>query len=271
MSAVSAVRAISREPSPEAPATFDVLGVPVSAINLDEAVATIEGWIDSGARQYVCIAGAHGLIESGSDPELKRSLQNAGLVTPDGMPLVWIARLRGLAHVGRVYGPDLMLRMSSRSVRPGRRHFYFGGGEGIGELLRLRLTERNPDLLVVGCLTPPFRTMTPGEEDAVIAAINEARPDILWVGLSTPKQDLWMLRHRSQLDVPVMIGVGAAYDFLSGAKKQAPAWMRGSGLEWAFRLFSEPRRLFGRYLKIVPKFLMVLVVEWGRQTFFAKK
>ncbi|WP_131113607.1 WecB/TagA/CpsF family glycosyltransferase [Lichenihabitans psoromatis] len=248
------------------PSTFDVLGVPVSAIDPDVAVATIEGWIDAGARQYVCIAGAHGVIESRDDPELLKSFQHAGLVTPDGTPLVWVAWLRGLSHVRRVYGPDLMLRMSGTSVRPGRRHFYFGGNDGVAERLRDVLTASNPGLQVVGCLTPPFRAVTPEEDAAMVAAINAARPDILWIGLSTPKQDLWMLRHRDQLQVPVTIGVGAAFDFLSGSKKQAPRFIRENGLEWAYRLCSEPRRLYGRYSKIVPRFLQVLATEWWHRS-----
>ena len=259
--AAPAFRRVDPGAAPNRAARFDVMGVPVSAIDLDEAEATIEGWIDGHERRYICITGVHGVVESRTDPELRRSFRQAGLVTPDGMPLVWIAWLRGLAHVRRVYGPDLMLRMSARSARAGRRHYYFGGAEGVGERLRRRLTERNPDLVVVGHATPPYRPMTPEEEEGALAAINAARPDILWIGLSTPKQDLWMLRYRDRLDVPVIIGVGAAFDFLSGTKKQAPSWMRGTGLEWLFRLLSEPRRLFARYARIVPLFSLVLARE----------
>lgn len=240
------------------PRTFDIMGIPVSAIDMNAAVATIEGWVDAGSRHYVCVTGAHGLIESRTNVALRRSLRSAGLVTPDGMPLVWVARLRGLADVSRVYGPDLMLAMSGRSARGDLRHFYYGGGEGIAERLRDMLRQANPDLDVVGCITPPFRAMTPAEESAMVAAINEAKPDILWIGLSTPKQELWMTRMRDRLEVPVMIGVGAAFDFLSGSKRQAPAWMRRNGLEWCFRIGTEPKRLFARYAVIVPRFLLVL-------------
>lgn len=240
------------------PRSFDVMGIPVSAIDMGAAVATIEGWIDTAARRYVCVTGAHGLIESRTNVALRRSLRAAGLVTPDGMPLVWVARLRGLAQVRRVYGPDLMLAMSGPQARGDLRHFYYGGGEGVAERLRERLGQANPDLHVVGCITPPFRAMTPEEESAMVSAINEARPDVLWVGLSTPKQELWMMRLRDRLEVPVMIGVGAAFDFLSGTKRQAPAWMRRNGLEWCFRLGTEPRRLFARYAIVVPRFLLVL-------------
>lgn len=240
------------------PRTFDVIGIPVSAIDMSAAVATIEDWVDAGARQYVCVAGAHSLIESRTNVALRRSLRAAGLVTPDGMPLVWIARLRGLLQVRRVYGPDLMLAMSRRSARGDLRHFYYGGTEGVAERLRDRLRQANPDLDVVGCITPQFRAMTPEEEDALVSAINEARPDVLWVGLGMPKQELWMMRLRDRLEVPVMIGVGAAFDFLSGTKRQAPAWMRRNGLEWCFRLGTEPKRLFARYASVVPPFLLVL-------------
>lgn len=241
-----------------APRTFEVMGIPVSAIDMGAAVATIEDWVDAGARHYVCVAGAHGLVESWTNPALRRCLRAAGLVTPDGMPLVWVARLRGIANVSRVYGPDLMTALSGPSARRDLRHFYYGGGEGVAERLRERLRQANPALDVVGCITPPFRAMTPAEESAMVSAINEAKPDILWVGLGAPKQELWMMRLRDRLEVPVMIGVGAAFDFLSGTKRQAPSWMRRSGLEWAFRLGTEPRRLFARYAIIVPCFLLVL-------------
>ena len=241
--------------------TFDVMGVPVSAIDPCEAEAAIEAWVASGARQYVCITGVHGVIESRTDPVLRRSFRNAGLVTPDGMPLVWTAWLRGLVRVRRVYGPDLMLSMSGTRAGPGLRHYYYGGGSGVAERLRDRMLRHNPSLLVVGCDTPPFRALTRDEEATMLATINAARPDILWIGLSTPKQDLWMHRYRDRLDVPVIVGVGAAFDFLSGTKKQAPHWLRGTGFEWVFRLISEPRRLFTRYVYIVPPFSLFLLKE----------
>ncbi|KQT51010.1 glycosyl transferase [Aureimonas sp. Leaf454] len=237
------------------PATFDVLDVPISAIDPEQAVRSIEQWVEARARTYVCITGVHGVIECGRDAALRKIHEEAGLVTPDGMPLVWMAHARGLSAVRRVYGPDLMRRLSARAPRTGHRHFYYGGAEGVADELRLRLQAENPGLDVVGVVSPPFRPMTDAEDADLVETINRAKPDILWVGLSTPKQERWMNSHRGRLDVPVMIGVGAAFDFLSGRKRQAPYWMQRCGLEWFFRLISEPRRLYRRYFTMIPLFL----------------
>lgn len=242
----------------------DILGVEVSAIDLDDAVSTVEHWIATRRKSYVCITGVHGLMESRKDPTLRDIHNRAGLVTPDGMPLVWTARRKGFSNVTRVYGPDLMRRLTARSAETGYRNFYFGGGEGIAERLAGTLTAAHPGLKVAGTFTPPFRPATPEEDEAVIARINAARPDILWVGLSTPKQEYWMAAHAARLHVPVMVGVGAAFDFLAGTKRQAPPWMQARGLEWLFRLRSEPRRLWRRYLTIVPGFLALMALEAAR-------
>ncbi len=233
-----------------------ILGVPVSAITLDEAVMAVEGWILARARHYVCITGAHGVIECQTDGALRAIHERAGLVTPDGMPLVFMARRLGFPGTGRVYGPDLMRALTALSARKGYRQYYFGGAAGLPERLAARLTAQFPDLPVAGTFSPPFRPTTPEEDEATIARINAAAPDILWVGLSTPKQEYWMARHRDRLEVPVMVGVGAAFDFLAGTKRQAPAWMQRRGLEWAFRLGTEPRRLWRRYGRIVPEFTL---------------
>ncbi|KQT88576.1 glycosyl transferase [Aurantimonas sp. Leaf443] len=244
---------------------FDVLGVKVGAIDLQGAVERIERAIDTRTPIYVCITGVHGVVECQGDEALLRIHNEAGLVTPDGMPLVWIARLRGLKGVSRVYGPDLMRALTARAPARGDVHFYYGGGEGLAARLKARLTGETPGLNVCGTLTPPFRALTEAEDRAVVEAINRARPDILFVGLSTPKQERWMHAHRSLLDVPVMIGVGAAFDFLAGEKKQAPRWMQASGLEWLFRACSEPRRLGRRYLRIIPVFGLGLVSSIVRE------
>lgn len=233
----------------------NVLGVRVSAVDLDQALLILEGWIERREQRYVCVTGVHGVMESQSDPEVRRIHNAAGLVTPDGMPLVWLARLGGFRHVSRVYGPDLMLAFCGRSVAKGYKHFLYGGGEGVAERLALVLRTRFSGLDIVGHYTPPLRP--PGEEESptVIETINARRPDVVWVGLSTPKQELWMDRHRSKIEAPVLIGVGAAFDFCAGLKKQAPRWMQRSGLEWLFRLGTEPRRLWWRYLTNIPRFL----------------
>lgn len=243
---------------------LNVLGVGVSVIDMPAAVATIESWIASGATRYVCVTGVHGIMESIDDAELRDILDHAGLVTPDGMPLVWLGWWHGHHEMDRVYGPDLVLSMCARSVAKGYRHFFFGGAQGVADELAGRLRARFPGLVVAGTFTPPFRSMTDGEEDDLARQIAAAAPDILWVGLSTPKQERWMAAHASRLNVPAMIGVGAAFDFHSGRKRQAPRVLQRAGLEWLFRLASEPRRLWRRYLINNPRFVWhVLRQELG--------
>ncbi len=234
---------------------FDVLGVPVSAIDMAEAVSTIDGWIRARTPHYVCVTGVHGVMESQRDEDLRGIHERAGMVTPDGMPLVWLAHLDGWRHVERVYGPDLMLACCERSRATGARHYFFGGAEGIADRLAARLAARFPGLAVAGTFCPPFRPLTPDEDERLVDTINAANADIVWVGLSTPKQERWMAAHVGRLQAPVLIGVGAAFDFHAGVKRQAPRWMQQRGLEWCFRLASEPRRLWRRYLINNPAFV----------------
>jgi len=233
----------------------NVLGVRISAVNLDLAAARIESWIQSREPNYVCITGVHGVMESQDNPQLKAIHNAAGMVTPDGMPMVWANRLAGNAHVRRVYGPDLMLKVCGEGVAKGYRHFFYGGGEGVADLLKQKLTEKFPGLQVVGTYCPPFRKMTDDEDRALVEQINATNADIVWVGLSTPKQENWMSAHVGKLSAPVMVGVGAAFDFHAGLKKQAPAFMQKIGMEWFFRLVTEPGRLWKRYLKNNPRFV----------------
>ena len=233
----------------------NILGVGVDAVDMEAALARIEQWIADGKGGFVCVTSAHGIMESQSDAHLMAVHGRAGMVVPDGAPVAMMARWLGFPDTRQVYGPELMRRLSIISAQRGYRQFYYGGGDGVAEALRDKLQETMPGLDVVGTCTPPFRPMTPEEDAATVAAINAAKPDIVWVGLSTPKQELWMDAHAGRLDVPVMIGVGAAFDFLSGTKPLPPAWVRRSPLQWLWRLVSEPRRLWRRYLRIVPGFL----------------
>lgn len=233
-----------------------IMGVNVSAITMTDALRTVEGWIGHKARHFVCITGVHGVIESQTDPELLAIHERAGLVTPDGMPLVWMARKLGHGRTERVYGPDLMLALTALSAEKGYRQYYFGGAPGLAERLRDRLVARFPGLEVAGTFSPPFKPVDAESDEEMVRMINAAKPDIVWVGLSTPKQEYWMDRHLGRIDAPVMIGVGAAFDFLAGTKRQAPGWMQRRGLEWLFRLLSEPRRLWRRYGRIVPHFML---------------
>ena len=243
------------------PERIDILGVGVSAINMDMAVETIEHWIATGQKNYVCCTDVHGVVRSQSDGRLREIQDRAGLVTPDGMPLVWISRLKNHRHVGRVYGPDLMSEICAISPAKGYRHFLYGGDREVPGKLADRLTRKYPDIEIVGTCSPPFRPLTPEEDDTIIRRMNESKADIVWVGIGSPKQEYWMAAHLGRLDAPVMVGVGAAFDFLAGVKKQAPRWVQRSGFEWLFRLITEPRRLWRRYLKVVPLFLLYMALD----------
>lgn len=226
---------------------------------MKQALDTIEGWITRSQPNYVCVSSVHGVMESQRDKNLRRIHNAAGLVTPDGMPLVWLMRRQGLDHVERVYGPDLMLALCERSVSKGYRHFFYGGVEGVPEQLADSLQRRFSKLQVAGSYSPPFRPLTSEEDKQMVQMINETNPDIVWVGLSTPKQERWMADHVHQLTAPVLIGVGAAFDFHSGRKRQAPHWMQRNGLEWLFRLVNEPQRLWRRYLVNNPLFVLLVL------------
>lgn len=242
------------------PARVNILGVGVSAVDMEMALGMIDGWIARRERRYVCVTGVHGVMESQRDEALRRIHNAAGMVTPDGMPLVWLSRLKGFRHVERVYGPDLMLALCEHSVDRGYRHFFYGGAEGVAEQLTARLKAQFPGLQVAGVYAPPFRPLTPDEDAQIVQMINAANPDVVWVGLSTPKQERWMAAHVERL-ASVLIGVGAAFDFLAGCKPQAPRWMQRSGLEWCFRLATEPRRLARRYLVNNPRFVALVFLQ----------
>jgi N-acetylglucosaminyldiphosphoundecaprenol N-acetyl-beta-D-mannosaminyltransferase len=242
----------------------NILGVGVSAINMPMALATIQSWVIARDPHYVCVTGVHGVMESQRDQRLRALHNTAGLVTPDGMPLVWLSRLMRFRHVRRVYGPDLMLGLCAQSVARGYSHYFYGASEQTLAVLTARLTERFPGLKIVGSYAPPFRPLSAEEEQQLISIIRRDAPDILWVGLSTPKQEHWMAEHVAKLNVPVLIGVGAAFDFNAGIKRQAPVWMRQTGLEWLFRLMSEPRRLWRRYLINNAMFIYLIVRQYLR-------
>jgi len=233
----------------------NILGVGISAINLQNAIDAVEGWIARVERHYVNVCTVQTVMECRRDARLRRIVNESGLSTPDGMPLVWLSRLHGYRDAGRVYGPDLMLALCERSATTGHRHFFYGGAPGIADRLASRLIDRFPGLVVAGMHSPPYRPAEADEDPAVLDAINAAAPDIVWVGLGTPKQDYWVSRHRSKLSAAALIAVGAAFDFHAGVLRQAPRWMQRSGLEWLFRLAQEPRRLAFRYLVYNPMFV----------------
>ena len=240
--------------------TFDVLGVRVSALSLHRAVDVIIRKIRSSQRGYVCVSGVHGIMESHRFPDLKAIHNAAFLVTPDGMPLTWVGRLTG-KEVSRVYGPDLMLALCEATRTTDISHFFYGGGVGVPELLASRLSSRFPGLKISGMYSPPFGPRTQAEGEKEVARINASNPHIVWVGLSTPKQERWMSEHIGRLNASVLIGVGAAFDFHAGLKPQAPRWMQRSGFEWLFRLSTEPRRLWKRYLTNNPLFIWHILLQ----------
>ncbi|HEY8339348.1 MAG TPA: WecB/TagA/CpsF family glycosyltransferase [Egibacteraceae bacterium] len=241
------------------PPRVDVLGVGISVVDLDRACDVIAGWIAARTPHYVCVTGVHGVMESQRDPELRRIHNASGLTTPDGMPMVWAGRCAGARDIDRVYGPDLMLALCERAARHGWRTYFYGAGEGVADELARRLSRRFPGLQVAGTHSPPFRPLTPDEDEEVVRRINATAPDIVWVGLSTPKQERWMAAHVGRLTAPVLIGVGAAFDIHAGVVSQAPRWVQRSGLEWLYRLCQEPRRLWRRYLTNNPRFVAAIL------------
>ena len=232
----------------------NVLGVGISVLNLKTALDEIAAAIRWKRKGYICVRDAHGVMLAQKDEAFRRILNGAFLCTPDGMPMVWMGRLRGHREMSRVYGPDLMLEVCAWSEKNPCRHFFFGGTPGVAEELRGKLTARFRKLQIAGCYTPPFRPLNADEEKELQEMVRAAKPDILWVGLSTPKQEKFMAEFLPKLDVTLMIGVGAAFDFHAGRVRQAPRWMQRNGLEWLFRMACEPRRLGKRYLKNNPLF-----------------
>ena len=239
----------------------NVLGVGISVLNLPSALAAIAEAVRTRRKGYICVRDAHGVMLAQKDPAFRRILNGAFLCTPDGMPMVWMGRMAGHAEMRRVYGPDLMLEVCAWSEKNACRHFFFGGVPGVAELLAQKLRAKFPRLAVAGTYTPPFRPLNAAEEKELAEMVRAAKPDILWVGLSTPKQEKFMVEFLPKLDVTLMIGVGAAFDFHAGRVRQAPRWMQRSGLEWLFRMASEPRRLGMRYLKNNPQFALKIAAQ----------
>ena len=233
-------------------AFFTVLGVRVDAVQIPDVICQMQAWIAGPPLgRFIAVTGLHGVSEANTDSQFKIIVNSADLVVPDGMPLVWLGRLRGHSLRRRVYGPELMVTFC-RETGSRYRHFFYGGAPGVAEGLANSLRERF-QIGVAGTHCPPFRDLTEEEDKALVDRVHEAAPDLLWVGLGTPKQERWMYEHRTRLRVPVLLGVGAAFDLNCGRLRQAPEWMRENGLEWLFRLLVEPRRLWKRYLVVIPR------------------
>lgn len=242
---------------------ISVLDVPLALTDYERALDWIDAAVAAGAREYVCVAAVHTVMESREDEALRSAVAGAAFTVPDGQPLAWALRALGHDIDSRVYGPELMARACERAARSGQRHYLYGGRDQSALFkLTLRLRQRFPGLRIVGGYSPPFRAMSEAELDAVAADINRARPDVVWVGIGVPKQEKWMAAMRDRLDAPVLVGVGAAFDFHAGLVPQAPGWMQRHGLEWLYRLKQEPRRLWKRYARHNPRFVTGFAKQW---------
>ncbi len=243
------------------PPRINVLGVGVSVLNLQSALNLISHAINKKAKGYICVTGVHGVTEAQKDIWFKNILNKSFLCTPDGMPLVWLGRYFGYKEMDRVYGPDLMRLVCDWSKGKPISHFLYGGLPGVAEELKKSLETKYPGINIVGCYSPPFGPLSNDEEQRLITIVKELKPDLFWVGLSTPKQERFMAEYLSKLDTTLMIGVGAAFDFLTGRVKQAPRWVQRVGLEWFYRMCCEPKRLVPRYLKNNPIFLLKIFLQ----------
>ena len=247
------------------PPSVKILGVPLAITDYERTMDWMDATIVDGGRGYVCVAATHTVMACQEDPELREAVIHSDLTLPDGQPLVWAMNALGHNLTSRVYGPDLMARHCERSAVNGTRMFLYGGrNQGALVQLALNLRRRFPGLQIVGGHAPPFRAQTPEEQDAIVAEINASRADVVWVGIGVPKQEKWMAQMRPRLCAPVLVGVGAAFDFHADLVPQAPAWMQSAGMEWAYRLSREPRRLWRRYLRYNPLFVSGFAKQWLR-------
>ncbi|MFQ5682184.1 MAG: WecB/TagA/CpsF family glycosyltransferase [Candidatus Binatia bacterium] len=248
---------------------FKVLGVQVRAVQIPEVVTQMDSWIQEGTYgHFIVAANTHVVMECRRDPILKQAVNAADVVMPDGMPLVLMGRRRGFPLKERAYGPGLMSAFLLHSAVKPYRHYFYGSTEKTLAALVMAIRTRWPKLKIAGTYAPPFRPLTIQEDRKFTEILNQAAPDVLWVGLGCPKQEYWLYEHRDSLRIPVMAGVGQAFDLIAGVKGQAPAWMRDHALEWSFRLAQEPRRLWKRYLVQGSGFLVnVLFEELGLTKF----
>ena len=263
------VAELPRPVPPAAPPSRAVLGVPLALTDYERTLDWIDQTVRSGSHGYICVAATHTVMASHEDPELRAAVVGADFTVPDGQPLVWALKLLGHELDDRVYGPELMDRACARAALTGRRMYLYGGRNpgALAELARV-MRLRHPGLKLVGGYAPPFRELDESDDARIAAEINAARPDVVWVGIGVPKQEKWMARMRDRLDAPVLVGVGAAFDFHAGLVPQAPATMQRFGLEWLFRLVQEPRRLWRRYLRYNPRFVAGFARQYLRERRF---
>jgi N-acetylglucosaminyldiphosphoundecaprenol N-acetyl-beta-D-mannosaminyltransferase len=256
-----------RSPASLRPRAVPVVGMPLAVADYDRVCDWMDATIAAGERSIVTAAAVHLVMVARENPEIRSAICRADvLAVPDGQPLVWALKALGHPDATRCYGPDLMARHLERSVTSGARHYLYGGrDQGALVQLALELRRRFPGVRIVGGYSPPFRPLTEAEEAWVIDDIHRSGADIVWVGTGQPKQERWMAEMRGRLQTPILAGVGAAFDFHAGLVPQAPSWMQRNGLEWAFRLAQEPRRLWRRYARYNPRFVAAVARQLARE------
>jgi N-acetylglucosaminyldiphosphoundecaprenol N-acetyl-beta-D-mannosaminyltransferase len=246
---------------------LNITGTNISATSYEEVVEVVGNWlshevssVEKGAK-YICVTSVHGIVTARRDLELRMALNNADVTTPDGMPVVWALRSFGARGQQRVYGPTLMLRLCEAAVIRGHRIFLYGGRSEVLSVLCVKLKARYPELRIAGTYSPPFRVLTQAEDEHVKQVISDSGADLVFIGISTPKQEKWMAVHQRDFPGKVLVGVGAAFDFHAMRVRQAPRWMQQAGLEWFFRMLMEPARLWKRYLLVTPQFLPLWALQ----------
>ncbi|MDQ3850658.1 MAG: WecB/TagA/CpsF family glycosyltransferase [Actinomycetota bacterium] len=259
------LRRPTKAPGPELPPAVEVLGIPLALTDYTRTMDWMDAAVAHGERGYICVAATHMVMVCQEDPELRAAVLNSSLTVPDGQPLVWAMNALGGDLSQRVYGPELMARYCERAASSGVKMYLYGGrNQGALVQLALNLRRRFPGVRIVGGYSPPFRDLSAEEEDAIVEEINRSGAQVVWLGVGAPKQEKWMAAMRDRLNAPVLVGVGAAFDFHAGLMPQAPAWMQSAGLEWLYRLAHEPRRLWRRYARYNPRFVTGFAGQYAR-------
>jgi N-acetylglucosaminyldiphosphoundecaprenol N-acetyl-beta-D-mannosaminyltransferase len=230
-------------------ARFNVLGTPVACVDMPGAIQTVRGWLqDQGGCRTVTFTNVHMVMEGWKSEHFRELIASMDMNCPDGMPLVWTAHREGVQGIDRVSGPDFLPMFCEATADMKVRHFFYGGNEGVAKKTAEMLQKRIPGFQVAGIYSPPFRTLSQAEDEEIIGTINAAHPDVIWVCLGCPKQELWMQSHKDRLNAKVLLAVGLAFNVVAGVTKRAPRLLRACGMEWLYRLCQEPRRLWRRYL-----------------------
>jgi len=255
----------AQAPPPPPPARAEILGVPLGLCDYTAAMDWIDAVVAARSKAYLTAAAVHLVMVAQEDPETRDAVLGATLAVPDGQPLVWALHALGHAEASRVYGPELMARYCERAASNGTKMYLYGGrNQGVLVQLSLNLRRRFPGIQIVGGYSPAFGSPTPEDDEWIVADIARSGADVVWVGTGQPKQEKWMMRLRSRIDAPMLVGVGAAFDFHAGLVPQAPPWMQRTGLEWTFRLAQEPRRLWRRYARYNPLFVAGFARQYAR-------